>query len=81
MDRLLTTANAQQKAMLNLFDRRFKIYETVKNCVDQVNRNPQYFSEREKEFRKAVLEARHRRRSPSSMKTRSHFRGGRSERR
>ena len=48
---------AQQKAVLDLFDRRFKIYETVKNCVDQVGRNPQYFSEREKEFLKAVNEA------------------------
>jgi hypothetical protein len=48
---------AQQKAVLDLFDKRFKIYETVKNCVDQVGRNPQYFGEREKEFLKAVNEA------------------------
>jgi hypothetical protein len=48
---------AQQKAVLDLFDKRFKIYETVKNCVDHVGRNPQYFSEREKEFLKAVNEA------------------------
>src|SRR6266404_7220601 len=48
---------AQQKAVLDLFDKRFKIYETVKNCVDQVSRNPQYFSEREKELLKAVNEA------------------------
>ena len=48
---------AQQKAVLDLFDKRFKIYETVKNCVDQVGRNPQYFSEGEKEFLKAVNEA------------------------
>jgi hypothetical protein len=48
---------AQQKAVLDLFDKRFKIYETVKNCVDQVGRNPLYFSEREKEFLKAVNEA------------------------
>jgi hypothetical protein len=48
---------AKQKAVLDLFDKRFKIYETVKNCGDQVGRNPQYFSEREKEFLKAVNEA------------------------
>src|SRR5712671_2391031 len=44
---------AQQKAVLDLFDRRFKIYETVKTCVDEANRNAGYFNgEREKEFLK-----------------------------
>jgi hypothetical protein len=44
---------AQQKAVLDLFDRRFKIYETVKTCVYEANRNAGYFNEeREKEFLK-----------------------------
>jgi hypothetical protein len=54
---LLQWRTAQQKAVLDLFDKRFKIYETVKNCVDDVVRNPQYFTERENEFLKAVNEA------------------------
>ena len=49
---------AQQKAVLDLFDRRFKIYETVKNCVDHMKGNPQDFGGwQEKEFLKAVNEA------------------------
>jgi hypothetical protein len=49
---------AQQKAVLDLFDRRFEIYETVKNCVDQVHTNPLCFGgELEKEFLKAKNEA------------------------
>jgi hypothetical protein len=49
---------ARQKAVFDLFDKRFKIYETVKHCVDQVVRNPGYFEgEVEKEFLKAVSEA------------------------
>jgi len=49
---------ARQKAVFDLFDKRFKVYEVVKNCVDQVDRNPGYFDkEREREFLKAVNEA------------------------
>ena len=49
---------AQQKAVLDLFDKRFKIYETVKNCVDQVGTNPEDFgNERQKEFLKAKNKA------------------------
>jgi len=49
---------AQEKAVLDLFDRRFKIYETVKNCVDHMKGNPQDFGGwQEKEFLKAVNEA------------------------
>ena len=49
---------ARQKAVLDLFDKRFKIYETVKTCVDQVSINPNRFdNERQKEFLKAVNEA------------------------
>jgi hypothetical protein len=49
---------AHQKAVLDLFDKRFKIYETVKRCVDQVIINPNRFDgELEKEFLKAVNEA------------------------
>jgi hypothetical protein len=49
---------ARQKAVFDLFDKRFKIYETVKHCVDQVIINPGYFEgEVEKEFLKAVNEA------------------------
>jgi len=49
---------AQQKAALDLFDKRFKIYETVKNCVDQVGTNPEDFgNERQKEFLKAKTKA------------------------
>jgi len=49
---------AQQKAVLDLFDKRFKIYETAKNCVEQVSINPNRFdNERQKEFLKAVNEA------------------------
>jgi hypothetical protein len=49
---------AKQNAVLELFDRRSKIYETVKNCVDQVVINPLRFdNEREKEFLRAVNEA------------------------
>jgi hypothetical protein len=54
----LQLRTAQQKAVLDLFDKRFKIYETVKNCVDQVGTNPEDFgNERQKEFLKAVNEA------------------------
>ena len=49
---------AHQKAVLDLFDKRFKIYETVKNCVDQVSINRNRFdNERQKEFLKAMNEA------------------------
>jgi hypothetical protein len=49
---------AHQKAVLDLFDKRFKIYETVKNCVDQVRTNPEDFgNERQKEFLKAKNKA------------------------
>ena len=49
---------AQQKAVLDLFDKRFKIYETVKNCVDLVGTNPEDFgNERQKEFLKAKNKA------------------------
>ena len=49
---------AHQKAVLDLFDKRFKIYETVKNCVDQVGTNPEDFgNERQKEFLKAKNKA------------------------
>jgi hypothetical protein len=44
--------------VLDLFDRRFKIYERVKNCVDHMKGNPQDFGGwQEKEFLKAVNEA------------------------
>ena len=49
---------AHQKAVLDLFDKRFKIYETVKNCVDLVGTNPEDFgNERQKEFLKAKNKA------------------------
>ena len=49
---------AKQKASLELNDRRFKLYETVKSCVDQFNRSSQYFdSEQEIKFLKALSEA------------------------
>jgi hypothetical protein len=49
---------AQQKAALDLFDKRYKVYETVKNSVDQVVKNaPDFDKDREKELRKAVNEA------------------------
>jgi hypothetical protein len=49
---------ARQKAVLELNDRRFRIYETVKNCVDQVNINSQRFdNELERKFLKAIEEA------------------------
>jgi hypothetical protein len=49
---------ARQKAVLDLFDKRFKIYETVKNCVEQVSINPEDFgNERQKEFLKAKNKA------------------------
>jgi hypothetical protein len=48
----------RQKAVLELNDRRFRIYETVKNCVDQVNINSQRFdNELERKFLKAIEEA------------------------
>jgi len=54
----LQLRTAQQKAVLDLFDKRFKIYETVKNCVDQVGTNPEDFgNERQKEFLKAKNKA------------------------
>ena len=34
---------AQQKAVLDLFEKRFKIYEVVKSCVDQMRTNPEDF--------------------------------------
>jgi hypothetical protein len=50
---------AKQKQALELNDRRFKLYETVKSCVDQFNRNSQYFdSEQEIKFLKALSEHR-----------------------
>jgi hypothetical protein len=50
---------AQQKAVLERNERRFKLYETVKNCVDQVSRNSLYFdNEQERKFLKAMEEAR-----------------------
>ena len=49
---------AQQKAVLDLFGNRYRIYEVVKNCVDQMSRNPGYFDNwQEKEFLKAMNEA------------------------
>jgi hypothetical protein len=49
---------AKQKQALELNDRRFKLYESVKSCVDQFNRNSQYFdSEQEIKFLKALSEA------------------------
>jgi hypothetical protein len=55
---ILQWRTAQQKAVHELYNDRFRIYEVVKNCVDQVSINPGYFdSEREKEFLKAVHEA------------------------
>src|SRR5262245_9310305 len=49
---------AQQKAVLDLFDKRFKVYEAVKNCVDQVSINPRNFeNEIERDFIKAMNEA------------------------
>jgi len=45
---------ARQKAVFDLFDKRFKIYEVVKNCVVQVGIHPLRFDkELEREFRKA----------------------------
>ena len=50
---------AQQKAVLELKDRQLKLYETVKNCVDQFSINSQRFdSELERKFLKAIEEAR-----------------------
>ena len=50
---------AQQKAALELKDRQLKLYETVKNCVDQFSINSQRFdSELERKFLKAIEEAR-----------------------
>ena len=49
---------AQQKAVLDLFEKRFKIYEVVKSCVDQMRTNPEDFgNERQREFLKARDEA------------------------
>src|SRR6516164_7807782 len=49
---------AQQKAVHELYNDRFRIYEVVKNCVDQVRINPENFdNERQKEFLKAKNEA------------------------
>lgn len=54
----VTWRMAKRKAALELNDRRFKLYETVKSCVDQFNRNSQYFdSEQEIKFLKALSEA------------------------
>jgi hypothetical protein len=50
---------AKQKASLELNDKRFRLYETVKNCVDQFSINTQRFdSEQEIKFLKAKDEAR-----------------------
>jgi hypothetical protein len=50
---------AQQKAALELKDRQLKLYEIVKNCVDQFGINSQRFdSELERKFLKAIEEAR-----------------------
>ena len=50
---------AQQKAVLELKDRQLKLYEIVKNCVDQFSINSQRFdSELERKFLKATEEAR-----------------------
>ena len=49
---------AQQKAVLDLFEKRFKIYEVVKSCVDQMRTNPEDFgNERQREFLKVRDEA------------------------
>jgi hypothetical protein len=49
---------AQQKAALELKDRQLKLYEIVKNCVDQFGINSQRFdSELERKFLKAIEEA------------------------
>jgi hypothetical protein len=45
---------AQQKAVFDLFDRRLKVYETVRNCVTHVTINPRRFDNKlEKEFLEA----------------------------
>ena len=50
---------AQQKAVLELKDRQLKLYEIVKNCVDQFSINSQRFdSELERKFLRAIEEAR-----------------------
>jgi|SRR5258707_12879417 hypothetical protein len=50
---------AQQKAALELKDRQLKLYQTVKNCVDQFSINSQRFGgELEKQFLKVEDEAR-----------------------
>lgn len=50
---------AQQKAALELKDRQLKLYETVKDCVDQFSINSQRFdSELQRKFLKAIEEAR-----------------------
>ena len=50
---------AQRKAALELKDRQLKLYEIVKNCVDQFGINSQRFdSELERKFLKAIEEAR-----------------------
>ena len=55
---IVTWRLAKQKASLELNDRRFKLYETVKSCVGEFNRNSQYFdSEQEIKFLKALSEA------------------------
>ena len=46
---------AQQKAALELKDRQLKLYETVKDCVDQFSINSQRFdSELQRKFLKAI---------------------------
>ena len=55
---ILQWRTAQQKAVHELYNDRFRIYEVVKNCVDQVRINPENFdNERQKEFLKAKNEA------------------------
>jgi hypothetical protein len=54
----VTWRMAKQKAALELSDRQFRLYETVKNCVDQFSINTQRFdSEQEIKFLKAMEEA------------------------
>ena len=55
----MTWRMAKQKAALELSDRQFRLYETVKNCVDQFSINSQRFGgELEKQFLKVEDEAR-----------------------
>jgi hypothetical protein len=55
----VTWRMAKQKAALELSDRQFRLYETVKNCVDQFSINSQRFGGKlEKQFLKVEDEAR-----------------------